>query len=143
MTPVPTHRPATKKKLAKRRRNNENLPTTVNVADFARPKATKLVMKMTSIQQALAALLRRAASPSTDRVISWTSVDLAGLWEVSKNHERHITQLLKCTYPRDRARIENLITQMRVNLLSQGADHLKTLGKSLPQISHAIYRSGK
>ena len=69
------------------------------------------------------------------------SVDLAGLWEVGLNHKRHVRELLKCSYPRDREKIEELLTEMQVNLLSQGADHLKTLQKILPRVRSAVYRA--
>jgi hypothetical protein len=68
------------------------------------------------------------------------SVDLAGLWEVGVNHKRHVHELLKCSYPQDREKIEKLLTEMQVNLLSQGADHLKALQKTLPRVISAVYR---
>jgi len=94
---------------------------------------------MISIQNALGDLLRRAAPTSADKTVSWTSVDLASLWEVSVNHQRHIRLLLKCSYPKDRHKIESLLTEIRVNLLSQGADSLGTLQRDFPSIISAVY----
>jgi hypothetical protein len=106
----------------------------------ARPKLTRLEKKLLTIQTSLNALFRRASPRSRARHLGWMSVDIAGLWEVSKNHERHVRQLLKCSYPGDRAKIESLLTEMQVNLLSQGADHLKTLQRILPRIRSAVYQ---
>jgi hypothetical protein len=106
----------------------------------ARPRLTKTEKELLAISAALSTLLHRASPRSTAKDISWMSVDIAGLWEVSKNHERHVRQLLKCSYPRDRAKIENLLTEMLVNLISQGADHLETLQRILPRIRSAVYQ---
>jgi hypothetical protein len=56
------------------------------------------------------------------------------------NHKRHVHELLKCSYPQDREKIEKLLTEMQVNLLSQGTDHLKTLKEILPRVRSAVYR---
>ncbi len=98
-------------------------------------------MMIKKIQGRLHALLDVAARSCTPKDISWTVVDLASLWEVSVNHERHIRQLLKCSYPRDRGKIEDLLTEIQVNLLSQGADNMKTLSKGLPRIITAVYNA--
>jgi hypothetical protein len=108
--------------------------------DAGSPRLTRTDKKFLAIQTAISTLLRRASPLSTAKDISWTTVDLAALWEVSKNHERHVRELLKCSYPRDRAKIENLLTEMQVNLLSQGADHLETLQRILPRIRSAVYQ---
>jgi hypothetical protein len=94
---------------------------------------------MVSMQSALRSLIQRAAPSSADRTVSWTAVDLTSLWEVSVNHQRHIRLLLKCSYPKDRHKIQNLLTEIRINLRSQGADNLSTLQRGLPAIISAVY----
>jgi hypothetical protein len=128
-------------RLKSQEKNSRQLPQTKNKRDSGQPKLSKKGRRILAIQTALSALLRRAAPRSTARAISWTSVDLAGLWEVCQKHERHISRLLECSYPRDRARIEAIMTEMQVNLLSQATDHLKTLAKTFPRVRQAVYRS--
>src|SRR5258708_4713602 len=77
------------------------------------------------IQSALWALFRRASPRSKPRDLSWVSAGLAGLWEVSVRHKQHIRSLMKCSYPRDRSRIEKLMTEILVNMMSQGASHIE------------------
>ena len=98
---------------------------------------------MQSIQAALKKLLRTASPKSTPKDISWTSVDLTSLWEVSSEHLRHIRLLVKYTYPQDREKIEDLLTKIQVNLISQGLDNLLTLRKSLPRILNGVYGQGE
>jgi hypothetical protein len=104
-------------------------------------KLTRTEKKMASIQSTLHSLIRRAAPSSANKTVSWTAVDLASLWEVSVNHQRHIRLLLQCSYPKDRHKIQNLLTEIRVNLLSQGADNLSTLQRGLPAIISAVYNA--
>lgn len=121
------------------RKQTEKQLRAANVHKSLRPRVTRIGRKMISIQNSLGDLLRRAAPKSADKTVSWTAVDLASLWEVSVNHQRHIRLLLKCSYPKDRHKIENLLTNIQVNLLSQGADSLSTLQRGLPRIISAVY----
>ena len=102
---------------------------------------TKAHKQMLLIQTNLNSLLSLASPNSTAKAISWTCVDFAGLWEVSKNHISTMRRLLKCSYPRDRKKIEDLLTEIQVNLLSQGADHLKTLQVNLPRIRRDVFQN--
>jgi hypothetical protein len=123
--------------VARRKQTRKQLPTlTKNKA--LRTRITRTGQKMVSIQNTLRELLRRAAPGPADKTVSWTAVDLASLWEVSVNHQRHNRLLLNCSYPKDRHKIENLLTEIRVNLLSQGADSLSTLQKGLLRIISAV-----
>jgi hypothetical protein len=72
----------------------------------------KTYRQMQHINLALHELLRKASPKSTPKDISWTCVDLTSLWEVSKEHLRHIKILRKCSYPRDREKLERLLTEM-------------------------------
>ena len=94
-----------------------------------------------SIENTLGNLLRRAAPSSSDKTVRWTAVDLASLWEVSVNHQRHIRLLLNCSYPQDRHKIEDLLTEISVNFLSQGSDSLSTLQKGLPRIISSVFNA--
>ena len=123
-----------------RGKRNKKSPTAVQRKRLS-PKLTRFERKMLSIQNALRVLLRRAAPTSADKTVSWTAVDLASLWEVSVNHQRHIRLLVKCSYPKDRHKIERLLTEIRVNFLSQGADSLSTLQRGLPAIISAVYNA--
>ena|SRR5579859_7758344 len=102
-------------------------------------KLTKRQKQYLAIQVALRRLLRSASPKSKERDIRWVSIDLAWLCEVASNHQRHIRLLIKCSYPKDRERIENLLTEILVNLLSQGASHLSTLKMLFPRLRSAIY----
>ena len=124
--------------MARRKQNKSQLPTLTENKTL-RPRITRTGQKMVAIQNTLREFLRRAAAGSADKTVSWTAVDLASLWEVSVNHQRHIRLLLNCAYPKDRHKIENLLTEIQVNLLSQGADSLSTLQKCLPRIISAVY----
>jgi hypothetical protein len=121
-------------------KDGEEFRQNKNKRNAGAPRLTKTGKQILAIQTALSALFRQASPHSTAKDISWMSADLAALWEVSRNHERHVRQLLKCSYPRDRAKIENLLTEMLVNLVSQGADHLETLQRILPRIRGAVYQ---
>ena len=99
-------------------------------------ESEKMLMR---IQIRLSSLLGRAARSCAPKDVSWAAVDLASLWEVSRSHLRHIRLLLRQSYPKDRERIERLLTEIQVNLLSQGAEHMKTLQRSLPRIVRATY----
>lgn len=92
-----------------------------------------------AIQSALYSIFRSASPRSKARDLGWISADLAGLWEVSIRHERDIRRLLKCSYPRDRSTIEKLMTEILVNLLSDGLSHLTTLKKLFPPLRELIY----
>jgi len=106
----------------------------------ARPRLTKLGKKLLAIQTSLYDLFRRASPRLRARHIGWISVDIAALWEVSQKHLNHVSQLLKCSYPKDREKIENLLTEMQVNLISVGAHHLQTLQRILPRVRSAVYQ---
>ena len=134
--------------MGNRTRNRKTAQVTLHPSPKAPKKTiaatlrlTKFQKKLLAIQLKLGSLLKQAAPRSKPRDVSWMSVDLAGLWEVGLNHKRHVRELLKCSYPRDREKIEELLTEMQVNLLSQGADHLKTLQKILPRVRSAVYRA--
>ena len=123
-----------------RSRGAASLKTSANKATSS--KLTRSDKMLKNIQNSLSSLFRVAAQSCKPKDVSWTAVDLASLWEVSVNNQRHIRSLLKCSYPRDRDRIETLLTEIQVNLLSQGADNLKTLQKGFPRIVSAVYRRG-
>jgi hypothetical protein len=95
-------------------------------------KMAKILKEYLVINRALHRLLRSASPRANKRDISWSCVDLAGLWEVTTLHRQHIRSLIKCSYPRDREKIEELLTEIQVNLLSQGIDHIETLKKVYP-----------
>jgi hypothetical protein len=134
--------------MGHRTRNRKTAKVTLHVSPKGPKKTTAATLRLTkfqkkvlAVQLKLTSLLKLAAPKLKPRDVSWMSVDIAGLWEVGLNHKRHVRELLKCSYPRDREKIDKLLTEMQVNLLSQGADHLKTLQKSLPRVRSAVYRA--
>lgn len=96
--------------------------------------------QMIKIQHKMGDLLKLASPRSTNKDVRWTGVDLTALWEVSKKHIQHINLLMKCSHPRDHEKIKDLLTEIQVNFVSQGLEHLDTLKRSLPRVRSNAYR---
>ena len=134
------NRESTSSSPGSRRKHRGTASERVKKKQVMDSRLTRDGKRLLAIQTTLSSLFRRASPKSLRRDISWMSVDLAGLWEVSKTHQSHIRRLLKCSYPEDRDRIQLLVTEIQINWLSQAVDHLKTLNRILPRVRSMLYR---
>lgn len=94
----------------------------------------RMIRKVVNLSRRLNAVLSAASPRSTKDLISGVAVDLSDLWEVGQEHERRIAKLLKMRFPRDKARLEDMLYDFEIRLIYHAEWHLRHLKKRLAQL---------
>jgi hypothetical protein len=92
------------------------------------------------LQNKLGALLSRAWPDGSKRDISWLTVDLAALWEVSRIHIILVRRLLRMGRRFNRAEMQDISQELYVNWCSNAAGHLETFERELARFKASLYR---
>lgn len=91
------------------------------------------------LQNKLKPLLKRAWPDGSERDISWLTVDLAALWEVSRIHIILVRKLLKMGDRLDRAELQQFSQDLEINWFSNASGPLKTMKNVLPRFKASLY----
>jgi len=87
----------------------------------------------------------RASCPSLSaEVLSAFSVDVADVWEICNYQQHVLKELLRLRLPRDKRRLESLLTSwIEIQLLVHADWHLRSLKKLTPKVLRSIGRTAK
>lgn len=92
------------------------------------------------LQNKLGPLLSRAWPDGSKRDISWLTVDLAALWEVSRTHIILVRRLLRMGRRFNRAEMQDISQELYVNWCSNAPRHLETFERELARFKASLYR---
>jgi hypothetical protein len=90
------------------------------------------------LQTKLKPILQRAWPKGSDKDISWLTVDLAALWEVSRVHIILIKKLLRMKGKPNKKLLGQLLIDLEINWYSNASGHLETLEKELNKLRRAL-----
>ena len=93
------------------------------------------VREIGPIQSELGVPLKRAWRDASERDIAEMTVNLAGLWEVSRVHVLSIGQLLKVGNKMEKERFTEIARTLFINWFSNASGHMETLKRPLARLA--------
>lgn len=79
-------------------------------------------------------LLQRACPGCPEQLASGMAIDLTDILFIGERHKKHVQELLRFSFPRDKARFSTLLARdVEVDLLFENEYHLRSLKKLLPR----------
>jgi len=124
------------------RRTSQSIEVPESLQKIFGKKRLKIPAPTTEIlplQNKLKPLLKRAWPDGSEKDISWFTVDLAALWEVSRVHIILVRKLLKMGDKLDRVELQQWSQDLDVNWSSNASGPLKTMKKVLPRLKASLY----
>jgi hypothetical protein len=90
------------------------------------------------LQAKLKPILQRAWPKGSDKDISWLTVDLAALWEVSRVHIILIKKLLRMKGKPNKKLLAQIAIELEINWYSNASGHLETLEQELNKLQRGL-----
>jgi hypothetical protein len=94
--------------------------------------------EISSVQERLRPLLKRAWPDGSDKDISWLAADLAGLWKVSRIHMSIVERLLEIGNRAERDDMKEVLMNLEINWLQDARSHIQTLSGELRRSSRSL-----
>lgn len=104
-------------------------------------RLAKFTDEILPLEAKLKPLLRLAWPEGSDESISGLTVDLSGLWEVSRKHIAIVRTLLTMGTAMDTDQLRELSQELDSNWLSYASDHMKSLRVDLSRFQRDLYRT--
>jgi hypothetical protein len=101
-------------------------------------EAQQKVREILLLEAKLRPILRRVWSAGSDKDVSWMAADIAGLWEVSREHISLVKKLTRMGRSFDRDKLRDLMIECDINWKVNAPAHVQTLKGKLDRFMRSL-----